>query len=67
MRLCSHIFLMLFIALLAASWSGLTFSQGVANAEPYYKAKTIQIVVGTSAGGFNDLWGRLLGRHLRST
>jgi tripartite-type tricarboxylate transporter receptor subunit TctC len=36
----------------------------VANAEPYYKGKTIQIIVGTSAGGFNDLWGRLLARHL---
>ena len=31
---------------------------------PFYQGKTIQIIVGTSAGGFNDLWARLLARYL---
>jgi tripartite-type tricarboxylate transporter receptor subunit TctC len=31
---------------------------------PYFRGKTIRIVVGTSTGGFNDFWGRLLAHHL---
>ncbi|MBI2361208.1 MAG: hypothetical protein HYV04_20270 [Deltaproteobacteria bacterium] len=32
--------------------------------EPYYKGKTVRIVVGFSAGGFYDRWARLVARHL---
>jgi tripartite-type tricarboxylate transporter receptor subunit TctC len=32
--------------------------------EPYYKGKTLRIVVGFSAGGFYDRWARLVARHL---
>lgn len=35
-----------------------------AQAEPFYKGKTIKIVVGTSPGGFYDRWGRLLSRFM---
>lgn len=32
--------------------------------EPFYKGKTLRIVVGFSAGGFYDRWARLVARHL---
>jgi len=35
-----------------------------AQAEPYYKGKTIRIVVGSTAGGFYDRWARLLARYM---
>ena len=35
-----------------------------AQQEPYYKGKTIRFVVGLSAGGFYDLWPRLVARHM---
>jgi len=35
-----------------------------AQQEPYYKGKTIRIVVGLSAGGFYDLWPRLVVKYL---
>jgi len=31
---------------------------------PYYKAKTVRFVVGLSAGGFYDLWPRLVARYM---
>ena len=34
------------------------------DATPYYKGKTVTIVVGTSAGGGYDAYARLLGRYL---
>jgi tripartite-type tricarboxylate transporter receptor subunit TctC len=35
-----------------------------AQAEPFYKGKTIRIMVGTTAGGFYDRWARLFARHM---
>ena len=35
-----------------------------AQADPFYKGKTIRIVVGSTAGGFYDRWARLLARHM---
>ena len=35
-----------------------------AQAEPYYKGKTIRIVVGSTAGGFYDRWARLFARYM---
>jgi tripartite-type tricarboxylate transporter receptor subunit TctC len=35
-----------------------------AQQEPYYKGKTIRFVVGLSAGGFYDLWPRLVARYM---
>ncbi|MEE4243074.1 MAG: tripartite tricarboxylate transporter substrate-binding protein [Desulfopila sp.] len=37
---------------------------GYATAEPFYKNKTIRIVVGFSAGGGYDFYARLVGRHM---
>ena len=35
-----------------------------AQAEPFYKGKTIRIMVGSTAGGFYDRWARLFARHM---
>lgn len=35
-----------------------------AQAEPFYKGKTIRIAVGSTAGGFYDRWARLLARYM---
>ena len=32
--------------------------------EPFYKGKTIRIIVGLSPGGGYDLWARVIGRHM---
>ncbi len=32
--------------------------------QPFYAGKTIRIIVGGGAGGFNDSWGRLFARHM---
>ena len=32
--------------------------------EEFYKVKTIDFVIGYPTGGSNDVWGRLLGRHI---
>ena len=32
--------------------------------EPYYKGKTIKIVVGFTPGGFYDRWARLFSRYM---
>jgi tripartite-type tricarboxylate transporter receptor subunit TctC len=35
-----------------------------AQAEQFYKGKTIRIMVGSTAGGFYDRWGRLFGKYM---
>ncbi len=35
----------------------------LAQTEPFYKGKSIRIVVGTTAGGFYDRWARLIARY----
>lgn len=35
-----------------------------AQAEPYYKGKTIRIIIGSTPGGFYDRWGRLFARYM---
>ncbi|MEK7333777.1 MAG: hypothetical protein AAB222_00480, partial [Candidatus Binatota bacterium] len=35
-----------------------------AQTEPFYKGKTIRIVVGFTPGGFYDRWARLLARYI---
>lgn len=39
-------------------------SEVTAQAEPFYKGKTIRIIVGSTAGGFYDRWARLFTRHM---
>jgi len=55
------------IAVLFAVHAIVTFSfaaQLQAQAEPYYKGKTIRIIVGFTPGGFYDRWSRLLARYV---
>jgi tripartite-type tricarboxylate transporter receptor subunit TctC len=45
------------------------FAPGIApqawtQAEPFYKGKTIRIMVGSTAGGFYDRWARLFARYM---
>src|SRR5687767_1223578 len=35
-----------------------------AQAEPFYKGKTIRIIIGSTPGGFYDRWARLLARFM---
>ncbi len=35
-----------------------------AQAEPFYKGKTIRIMVGSTAGGFYDRWARLFAKYM---
>ena len=35
-----------------------------AQADQFYKGKTIRIMVGSTAGGFYDRWGRLFGKYM---
>ena len=46
------------ISLLALS------SEVGAQAEPFYKGKTIRIIIGSTPGGFYDRWARLFARHM---
>ena len=50
----------LFIFLLSLCFS----SEIRAQADPFYKGKTIRIIVGSTPGGFFDRWARLLARHM---
>ncbi|HXK26807.1 MAG TPA: tripartite tricarboxylate transporter substrate-binding protein [Candidatus Binatia bacterium] len=36
----------------------------MAQAEPFYRGKTIRIIVGSTAGGFYDRWARLFARYM---
>src|SRR5687767_15760971 len=56
---------MIDVRLCAASVVGLLLTGGAANAQPnFYKGKTIDMFIGTPAGGGYDQYGRLLGRHM---
>jgi tripartite-type tricarboxylate transporter receptor subunit TctC len=39
-------------------------SVGWTQADPFYKGKTIRIMVGSTAGGFYDRWARLFARYM---
>ena len=47
---------------LAAVFTGLASTQ--AQTAPYYKDKTVRIIVGFTPGGFYDRWARLLSRYM---
>jgi len=42
----------------------MTAELAIATTHDFYKGKTVKILVGASAGGAFDTWGRMLGRHL---
>ncbi len=49
--------------LLFLAWSAWTASTVRAQTKPYYKGKTIRLVVGFTPGGFYDRYARFLARH----
>src|SRR4051794_15696261 len=54
----------------ALLWTALAFGAliqpaAAQNAQPYFKDKTIHLVVGSAAGGGYDAYGRLVSEHLR--
>ena len=51
-------------ALLVLLFAAGPYTDGEALAQTFYEGKTIRIVVGFPAGGFYDLWSRLLARHM---
>lgn len=51
------------VSLLVASFLGAA-GKAMAQAEPFYKGKTIRLVIGNTTGGFYDRWGRLLARFM---
>ena len=46
------------------SWNPLLMSNLQAQSEPFYKGKTIRIIVGSTTGGFYDRWARLFSRYM---
>jgi len=48
----------------AIIWSLSSVCTTLAQSEPFYKGKTIKVVVGTTAGSLYDLWARTIAAHL---
>ena len=46
-------------------WIAVSIAENaLATTHDFYKGKTVRILVGASAGGAFDTWGRMIGRHL---
>jgi len=52
------------LAFFVACLFSLATRDGLQAQEPFYKGKTIRIVVGSTAGGFYDRWARLLAKFM---
>jgi tripartite-type tricarboxylate transporter receptor subunit TctC len=50
--------------LLFLAWGPTFVSRLCAQAEPFYKGKTVRIIVGFTPGGLYDRWARLLARYM---
>jgi tripartite-type tricarboxylate transporter receptor subunit TctC len=53
-----------FSLLLALAWSLCPLSYLHAQAEPFYKGKTIKVIVGTTPGALYDQWSRIIAAHI---
>src|SRR5262245_22653680 len=49
---------------LVSIWSLSSVARVAAQSEPFYKGKTLKVVVGTTAGSLYDLWARTVAAHL---
>ncbi|HEX5023507.1 MAG TPA: tripartite tricarboxylate transporter substrate-binding protein [Candidatus Binatia bacterium] len=56
-------FIIIFLSC-AVSWAACGTRSVTAQAEPFYKGKTIRLIVGLSPGGFYDRWARLFARFM---
>ncbi len=52
------------VSLLLVAWSLAFVSAVRAQSDPFYKGKTLKVVVGTTAGSLYDLWARTIAAHL---
>jgi len=52
------------VSLLLIVWSLSSVSAVRAQSDPFYKGKTLKVVVGTTAGSLYDLWARTVAAHL---
>jgi len=52
------------VSLLLIVWSLSSVSAVRAQSDPFYKGKTLKVVVGTTAGSLYDLWARTIAAHL---
>src|SRR6266571_580261 len=57
-------FLRLGGVLLCAGFAGAAAPYAAEGVEPFYKGRTVTLIIGTAPGGINDLSGRLVARHL---
>ena len=55
--------MMLIMGLLTLSYSSFTYAPAHAQ-DPFYKGKTVRIIVGASAGGGYDTYSRTIARHM---
>ena len=55
--------MMLIMGLLTLSYSGFTYAPAHAQ-DPFYRGKTVRIIVGASAGGGYDTYSRTIARHM---
>lgn len=51
-------------AIAITCFAGSMVENAVASTHEFYKGKTVRIVVGASAGGAFDTWGRTISCHL---
>jgi tripartite-type tricarboxylate transporter receptor subunit TctC len=58
-----RVFLLTLIVCFSVILPGITAKAG-AQGDQFYKGKTIRIMVGSTAGGFYDRWGRLFGKYM---
>jgi tripartite-type tricarboxylate transporter receptor subunit TctC len=56
-------FIIIFLSC-AVSWAAGGTRSVTAQVEPFYKGKTIRLIVGLSPGGFYDRWARLFARFM---
>lgn len=59
--LCRRSFYLALSLIVLGSWR---VDNTCASTHDFYKGKTVRILVGASAGGAFDAWGRMVGRHL---
>ncbi len=57
MKLSARVWIAVFTVLIGLGWNKTILSPQLARAESHFKGKTVQIIVGASAGGFSMICG----------
>ncbi len=64
MQKCSASFISVLLVIGSLLGAFFIADAAIAQSEPFYKGKTVRIVVGFTPGGFYDRWARLLARYM---